>query len=181
LRCLETATIALEGFENLQVFVHPLLSENVCGVTDISINFNEKENRFKHFSWKLFDEYYKENKEYYYLDFIDNKAKTKETIDFLKGNFKENIEKFLRNCCEQSEFGPETLSALFKRQENFKAFLRNFNKENKLNDGEVILVFSHYNFIRLSSSKQVYSMTDITEFPNDSASPKNCEIFSINI
>lgn len=190
LRCLETCRISLGSMNDLNIYVHPYITETVNGVHDYSRNMSKKKLDYNKFNWKYFDEIYKDNisQENYFLDYIDGKndhaqlckQKLKELAitDPEYENKSKELLKEISSTFQIDRIRGETITHMFERNRKFKEFLKEF----KLENDEKILVFTHSAFIKISTSKLAYT-EDISEeiFPNDCYSASNCELIPINI
>lgn len=74
---------------------------------------------------------------------------------------------------------PETLKSMFNRNLKFKYYLKHFL--NNLSENEKIIVITHSAFSKISTSKKVYEMETIPDFPSDCYKLSNCEIITMNI
>ena len=197
-RCLQTCLISLDGKikeKGIKVFVHPLLTEFVSGIHDLSSSIKQKEEMTKDLvDWIYFDKFDEENnstskdQQFYYFNFVDNPKRADDTNELMiqmknesnydnnKGNFK----KFLQNFWNLGG-RPETFNHCFKRSNDFKKFLREFKQKLILKEHEKILVFTHSLVIRLSTSDLARKIDHIENFPNDCYCPNNCEIISMLI
>lgn len=197
-RCLETIYAGLKSHprrENITVYVHPLITEVINGVQDLPKNLSKKKEIYNFnsdvkFDWSIFDLLYDEqNKETYFLDFVDNlfeddeeivniinKIKSEDNID-KNGLYNKFLSHFIYN-----DKRPETLAHLFDRTNSFKLFLRNFLDDNKyLAKDEKILVVTHSAFIRMSTTEIGHHLKRVEFYPEDCCRTKNCELISVSL
>jgi len=199
-RCLQTCLIALEGKikeKGMKVFVHPMITEMISGVHDLSGSVKEKKEMTKGLcDWKYFDLFYdKDNdstmdQQFYYFKYSDNQlvgGDVKKLMAQMKGETnpernKGNYAKFVQSYWQQeTPQRPETFNNLLKRAVDFKKFLKTFRKDMNLRENEKVLVFTHSYFIKMSTSKSALVTSDLKEFPSDAYYPDNCEVISMNI
>jgi len=195
LRAIETAKIVLENHNNgkFKIYTHPLLTETLSACCDISKNIELKKKLIKEMSpnedyWKYFEEFCKMNnveEECFYMNFINSDLKYKDICKELCTNISTNrkdgmVGELIKELTDERN-KPETYFGTFQRAVLFKKFLKDFTEKNKLEKDEKICIFSHSAFIRLSTSKLAYEMSDFREYPIDALKPDNCEIVSVEI
>jgi broad specificity phosphatase PhoE len=196
LRCLETAFHALSGRtdkDKVTIYVMPVLSEHLsCSPHNVCLDIENKKKRFNtstnpSFDWTFFDEYIRTNnhtnENLYYLDFITKTVTGgEEIIEKMKEKYcPEHISLFLTNYVTQNLY-PECFNSVNKRCKKFKAFLKDFVEQNKVDvSKEHILVFTHSAVIKLSSSKIARDTETLDFFPSDSIYPSNFDTVHIDL
>jgi broad specificity phosphatase PhoE len=204
-RCLETCRLSLKEHpekENFTIVIHPLITESIHCVHDLSIRMSEKkafynkENTGLNFDWSEFESLYPNilDQEIFFMKFIDNLeqdehgefhklfSNLKKEEHYQSKNYKildESLQQ-LSKLANTKGVRPESLTYLFKRSLKFKEFLELEKlKDNNVNNEEKILVYTHSGFIRISTSLKAYDMNSIEKFPDDSNKIKNCEIITM--
>jgi broad specificity phosphatase PhoE len=199
-RCIQTALIALKDHpqQNIKLNIHPFITETVHVFHDFSKNINEKKELFGknlnldnslHFDWSIFEEMYPDSteQELYWLNFVDNHENDSyagELVEKIKKNpLNEQIMTDFNTHFLNSNKRPESVYNMFKRNLRFKEYISNFIKNNNLtfNENEKILVFTHSDFTRISTSAMAYNMDRHDDFPVDCYKPLNCEMITMNI
>jgi bisphosphoglycerate-dependent phosphoglycerate mutase len=204
-RCLETCQLSLKDHpekENFAIVIHPLITEAVHCVHDFSIRMSEKkafynkENTGLNFDWSEFESLYPNilDQEIFFMKFMDNLEQDEEgefhqifsnlrnEEHYQSKNYKildESLQQ-LSKLANNKDLRPESLKYLFNRNLKFKEFLELEKlKDNNVNNEEKILVYTHSNFIKISTSVKAYDMNSIEKFPDDSNIIKNCEIITM--
>jgi broad specificity phosphatase PhoE len=192
LRCIETCYKVLSSHpdkERIRVIIHPLISEGVNGTHDFSKNMKTKRKLYNEtsevkFDWSYFDEIYPSESqgEIFFLNHVDNL--NDDVIDLLnsaKISYSEEMLLQLARYYNSKKIRMETINHVFQRCLDFKNFLKEFLKNNSLQEDEKVLVFTHSAFVRLSTSQLAYSMKKVESYPEDCYHADNCEIISIDI
>lgn len=192
-RCLETCLAALKDHpesKNVQVVVHPFISEVISGVHDFSRKIRMKMEKFNEnseikFDWSLFDSYYSDenSKENYFVNFIDvtnEDESLKKLVASIKLENSEESDKLIAEIIQKfwnQKKRPEPLKHIFNRNLEFKKHL----KQLELEENEKVLVFTHSVFIQMSTSKLAYALESIDAIPEDCYRADNCEIITMKI
>jgi broad specificity phosphatase PhoE len=191
-RCLETIFYALRDHpqkESIRIIVHPLISEVVHGMQDLTSRISLKKEIYNDksevkYDWSIFDEYFsEENGDNYFLDFIDNYYQAQDiinnikTFNFQTGSYNKLLSKFI-----YKDQRPESLTHLLNRSKEFKTFIKNyFVDDNKINGNEKVLIVTHSAFIRMATSVIANNSERVEKYPEDCYRAANCEITTINI
>ena len=179
----------------IQLIVHPLLTEVVSSMNNFSDDIDIKKNLYNEKSeikvdWSLFDEEFKtkEEQNFFYLKYVN--IFSKEKFDKIKndlynslksGKMKEGISEFGKIISDLKVKRIETLDHLFNRAIKFKEFLKEKYKNNMNDCSKKIVIISHHCFAQMLTSKECYGKKDIKEYPKDCCEISNCESISIFI
>ena len=180
---------------NIQLIVHPLLTEVVSSMNNFSDDIDIKKNLYNEKSeikvdWSLFNEEFKtkEEQNFFYLKYVN--IFSKEKFDKIKndlynslksGKMKEGISEFGKIISDLKVKRIETLDHLFNRAIKFKEFLKEKYKNNMNDFSKKIVIISHHCFAQMLTSKECYGKKDIKEYPKDCCEISNCESISIFI
>ena len=180
---------------NIQLIVHPLLTEVVSSMNNFSDDIDIKKNLYNEKSeikvdWSLFDKEFstKEEQNFFYLKYVN--IFSKEKFDKIKndlynslksGKMKEGISEFGKIISDLKVKRIETLDHLFIRAIKFKEFLKEKYKNNMNDCSKKIVIISHHCFAQMLTSKECYGKKDIKEYPKDCCEISNCESISIFI
>ena len=180
---------------NIQLIVHPLLTEVVSSMNNFSDDIDIKKNLYNEKSeikvdWSLFDKEFstKEEQNFFYLKYVN--IFSKEKFDKIKndlynslksGKMKEGISEFGKIISDLKVKRIETLDHLFNRAIKFKEFLKEKYKNNMNDCSKKIVIISHHCFAQMLTSKECYGKKDIKEYPKDCCEISNCESISIFI
>ena len=170
-----------------------MANETLSGCCDLSKDIEEKKKLVNEFCsnedyWIYFEEFCQTNniaEECFYLKFINSDLKDKEVCKELFNNISNNDKKKdgmisqLVTELSDSKNKPETYYGTFQRAKKLKEFFKDFLEKNKLENDEKLIVFTHSAFIRVSTSKLAYEMTDFRDYPSDAIKIDNCEMLSI--
>ena len=199
-RALQTASILFENHpnkKNINIKIHPLLTEIVSGVHNFTyeiqkhkLEFNENSNI--KFDWSIFDEYYNTAilQDLFFLNFIDrlNDQEKKEQFDKIyfkygKNEIKESVANLSKYVVEKNIKYHESVYHLFLRNIEFKNFLKKNFKNDNVNNNKKIIVVTHNCFCMMGTSKDAYKLTynDEDNFPEDRYDLQNCEVISMLI
>ena len=199
-RALQTCTLAFKNYpnlKNLQVIVHPKISEVVCSGHDFIFDIKETKKDFNMNSevkidWSYFDNYVKEmnyDENFFYfenINIIDEKEKKEEYLKLKKlyeekdekRGYKEELKKFLEEKKKVlSRF--ESLKHAYERFEDFKKFLRIEHKETINDLNKKVLCVSHSTFIKTASSPEPFLIDKINEDTSHLYNIKNGEIITL--
>lgn len=199
-RALQTVTLLLENHpqvKDITVKVHPLITETVSGVHDFAKNIQQSKKDFNMSSkvkidWSLFDEIFKDEKhqDMYFLDYIDalTDKQKEEIFSKLNNTYTTHKKDFPKALGLLSKYGVdlglprlETLTHLFKRNLEFKQFLKDKFSSTMSNVNKKVLIITHSSFTKLSTSLLAYKMDTIEDFPSDIHKMGNCEMISMLI
>lgn len=199
-RALQTVTLLLENHpqvKDITVKVHPLITETVSGVHDFAKNIQQSKKDFNMSSkvkidWSLFDEIFKDeqHQDMYFLDYIDalNDKQKEEIFSKLNHTYSTNKKDFPKALGLLSQYGVdlgllrlETLTHLFKRNLEFKQFLKDKFSSTISNVNKKVLIITHSSFTKISTSLLAYKMDTIADFPSDIHKMGNCEMISMLI
>lgn len=199
-RALQTCTLALENYpelKNLQIIVHPKISEVCCGGHDFIFEIKQTKKDFNMNSkvkidWSYFDNYVKEinyDENFFYfenINLIDEKEKNEEYLKLKKlyeekdekKGYKEELKRFLE---EKKKILPrfESLKHAYQRFEDFKNFLKNEHKDTINDLNKKILCISHSTFIKTASSPEPFLIDKIEENTDHLYKIKNGEIITL--
>ena len=196
-RTLQTAFYLFENNPNrdkLVLKVNPFIIEAMSGTDTLSFLISKRKKEFNmnskvKFDWSYFDSIYTNQKDQdlFYLDFIDKipEEDKNKLINDIKDNYDINEDKLresVLNLCyyitNHNIDRIETLLHVFNRNLKFKEFLS--KKYDNRDPNKKIIIITHSRFISISTSKKIYSMNEVNDYPDDTYCPKNCEIISIN-
>ena len=196
-RTLQTAFYLFENNPNrdkLVLKVNPFIIEAMSGTDTLSFLISKRKKEFNmnskvKFDWSYFDSIYTNQKDQdlFYLDFIDKipEEDKNKLINDIKDNYyvsEDKLRESILNLCyyitNHNIDRIETLLHVFNRNLKFKEFLS--KKYNNRDPNKKIIIITHSRFISISTSKKIYSMNEVNDYPDDTYCPKNCEIISIN-
>ena len=201
-RALQTVSIALErhpALKDLTVYVHPKISEVVCGTHDFIKVIKQTKKDFNMESkvkvdWSYFDKYIKEknlDENFFYfenIDRIDEKAKSEIYSKLTKlyyeqeskDEYKKELEKFYKE--SRKNFRRfESLQHAYNRFKDFKSFLKEEHKETINDDKNKILCVSHSTFINTAIDPDVIEAEKNKKNSSKAYDIKNGEIISVFI
>jgi len=197
-RTLESAYILFKNHpkkNNIQLIVHPLLTEVVSSMNNFTDDIDIKKNIYKEKSeikvdWSLFDEEFKtkEEQNFYYLNYVN--LLPKEKYDIIKnklynslntGKMKETISELGKMISDLKMKRIESLDHLFNRTVKFKEYLKEKYKNSMNDPSKKIIIISHSCYGQIFTSKECYGKTNIKEYPKDCCDMRNCEAISVFI
>ena len=197
-RTIESANILFKNHpkkNNLQIIIHPLLTEVVSSMNNFTDDIEIKKNLYNEKSeikvdWSLFDEEFKtkEEQNFFYLKYVN--IFSEEKLDKIKnvlynslktGKMKESISEFGKKISDLKVKRIESLEHLFNRTIKFKEFLKEKYKNSMSDRIKKIVIISHHCFAKIFTSKECYGKKDIKEYPKDCCEISNCESISVFI
>ena len=197
-RTLESAYILFKNHpkkNNIQLIVHPLLTEVVSSMNNFTDDIDTKKSIYKEKSeikvdWSLFDEEFKtkEEQNFYYLNYVN--LLPKEKYDIIKnklynslntGKMKETISELGKMISDLKMKRIESLDHLFNRTVKFKEYLKEKYKNSMNDPSKKIIIISHSCYGQIFTSKECYGKTNIKEYPKDCCDMRNCEAISVFI
>ena len=197
-RTLESAYILFQNHpkkNNIQLIVHPLLTEVVSSMNNFTDDIDTKKSIYKEKSeikvdWSLFDEEFKtkEEQNFYYLNYVN--LLPKEKYDIIKnklynslntGKMKETISELGKMISDLKMKRIESLDHLFNRTVKFKEYLKEKYKNSMNDPSKKIIIISHSCYGQIFTSKECYGKTNIKEYPKDCCDMRNCEAISVFI
>ena len=197
-RTLESAYILFKNHpkkNNIQLIVHPLLTEVVSSMNNFTDDIDTKKSIYKEKSeikvdWSLFDEEFKtkEEQNFYYLNYVN--LLPKEKYDIIKnklynslntGKMKETISELGKMISDLKMKRIESLDHLFNRTVKFKEYLKEKYKNSMNDSSKKIIIISHSCYGQIFTSKECYGKTNIKEYPKDCCDMRNCEAISVFI
>ena len=197
-RTLESAYILFKNHpkkNNIQLIVHPLLTEVVSSMNNFTDDIDTKKSIYKEKSeikvdWSLFDEEFKtkEEQNFYYLNYVN--LLPKEKYDDIKnklynslntGKMKETISELGKMISDLKMKRIESLDHLFNRTVKFKEYLKEKYKNSMNDPSKKIIIISHSCYGQIFTSKECYGKTNIKEYPKDCCDMRNCEAISVFI
>lgn len=196
LRCIQTCHNSLKNHpqkDKILVTIHPLITETVHCCHDYSSELSKKQAQYNKesdvkFDWSLYETFFPDRKKQvtYFLDYVDsllNDEKAQCLIQNIKEADPDNDEELADHFVQFSKYyalnktRPESLRHMFKRNLQFREFLKTIDLDHDKN--EKVLVYTHSWFICVSTSESAYNMDIIDILPEDSYMPANCEVVSI--
>ena len=200
-RALQTVTLVLENHpnkENIEIIVHPLISEIVFGNQDFLFDIKKTKKDFNMNSkikidWSYFDEYIKKSKydeNFFYYENMNLINENEKNMYYLKWkekydkgdfeDFKKDIENFLLE--KKKNIGKfESLKHGFQRFEEFKKFLKNEHKDTIYDKSKKVLCVCHAAFINTATSPTPFLTDKIDGIPDNLYQIQNGEIITFLI
>lgn len=189
-RCIETCLKALSTHpqkSNLEVIIHPQLTEIAHTIHDGSISLEEKISFFKKNSdikidWSLLKG---ENHTYNYKYLNQMPQMSNNDNNGHCMNLDVKFADLVKAAFEKSKRRLESVYSAFLRANDFKDYLINTELSSINGTKEIsgkILVFSHSGYIRVSTLSKNFPFDEdlVDKYPIQVYAPKNCEIIGIN-
>ena len=185
-RCLQTARKVLDTEEmkkrGVKLFVRGDLREILDSQCDFPSYIEESMKKYPEFDFSHIMESYKKYGEFFVADYLENekacellKAESKKGLSTVQERGQLYIELIKEGYLSGDRI--EVNRHVYKRVKKARKFFENFVQEQKLNDGELVIV-AHSRFSKAWTSKNIDIEKD--EFV-DYYAPKNCEVFESDI